>query len=164
MWPILWCDLKQIRHCKVEVCCEYSGAILIKCRVRNDGPTWNVVLSGIMSEMAFHVEWCNVKWGSYDVMRCNGSVIHSTTTAQYQSHIKPHFLHGTPHLTSVIPQHTRSFNTAPDHTTHGVMWNSVVWNLRFCNARCVTLCLIHPNAAAMWNKVRCRIWAIVVWC
>ena len=41
------------------------------------------------------------------------------------------------------------------------LWNTE-WCAMFCNARCGMLCLIHPNVAVMWNKVRCRICAISV--
>ena len=67
--------------------------------------------------------------------------------------------HTIPHLTSF--HITPHISIPPDHTSHGMMWNSVAWNLvwcgMFCNARCGVLCLVHPNVAVMWNKVRCRI-------
>ena len=130
----------------------------------------------------FDVEWCSVKcggmmrWGA----RCNGNVLyipHLTTTAQ-QYFTSAHFLHSTPaiHLTSFHISRI-SFNTtftvllvSVFHITpcdqHGVMWNTV-WCGTWCDVqrfamprlRCGMLCLIHPNVAVMWNKVRCRICA-----
>ena len=109
------------------MCCEKPVLVRyeIPCdMVRNDGPTWNVVSFGIISKMAFHVEWCNVKWGSYDVMRSNGSVIHSTTTAQYQSHIKPHFLLSTPY--HILP-HSTSHHVFQYQITQHMAWCGIVW-------------------------------------
>ena len=84
---------------------------------------------------------CKMWWN--DVMRCDALYIpHLTTTVQQFSQ------HTIPHLT---PHHT--FST--DHTSHGMVWN-LVWCGMFCSARCGLLCLIHPNVAVMWKKVRCR--------
>ena len=99
-------------------------------------------------------------WGA----RCNGHrSIHSTSHHHRLTifHIQPwHFRHSTPyishHSTHLIP---------PDHTSHSHSGgHSVVWTDLFCNARCGMLCLIHPNVAAMWNKVQCRICAIWATC
>ena len=70
------------------VCCETCWCDM----VRNDGLTCNVVWFGIMSEMVFDVERCNVKCGN-DVARCNGNVIHSTS-----NHISGTAHHITSHI------------------------------------------------------------------
>ena len=50
------------------------------------------------------------------------------------------------HTISHIKQHFTYLTTPPDHTWRDV--DSVVRNLGR------QLCLIHPNVAVMWNKVR----------
>ena len=89
--------------------------------VRNDGVTWYVVWFGIMSEMVS--VWC-------EMMQCE---------TRYTFHISPPQRNNISHQTTFPAQHTlphlTSFQITPHFTyfnttrSHGVMWNSVVWNL-----------------------------------
>ena len=91
-------------------------------------------------------------------MRCEMQcVIHSATSHHLSSrfHIKPHFRHSTPYH---ISPHFTYFNTT---RSHGVMWNSVVWNLVRCatffNARCGMLCLIRVILIWLLCGIRCDV-------
>ena len=136
-----WCDMKCVRW------------------LRN-GVTWNVVWFGIIARggVWLDVEWCNVKCGGRNVVwrgaRCNGNALYIPHLTDYSStifHIEPHFRHNTPYIS-----HHSTYLIPPDHTWRDV--DNVVWNLvwcgMFCNARCGTLRLIHPNVVVMLSKVR----------
>ena len=92
----------EIWYCEKQVCCErcWCGMKCVICQ----------------RSCLISVE-CNVKCGGImcDEVRC---VIHSASHHHSSTifHTIPHQFH----IFSSIP---------PDHTSHGVMWNSVVWNL-----------------------------------
>ena len=174
MWNVIWngvqCEMWCIMLPVCGACCErWRRQWYGTCDMaRNDGVIWNVcdsedwlwyetrdmaknvVWFGMMSEMGFDAA----------VAMCYTFHISLPSTASHQTHLAfpaPTFQHG-----HIIPH----FNLwrLPGHTSHGVMWNRVVWNLvrcgMFCNVRCAS-CPIF-NAAVMWNKARCRICA--TWC
>ena len=98
------------------------------------------VMHNVADMVRFEIRYCKAKvYGErcWCNMKC---MIHTTTTQQYftSNHISSTAHHTTSHHISHIP-------IPPDHTSHGVMWNSVVWNLvrcgMFCNPRCGMLCL-----------------------
>ena len=109
--------------------------------------TWNVVWFGIMSEMVS--VWCGMmqcKMWWNDVMKCE---------MQWQCvtfHVSPPQLNIISHQTTFPAQHTGhishitlySFTYFNTTRSHGVMWNSVVWNLVW-----YTFC----NATEMWDAV-----------
>ena len=148
MWHVLLLKCgAMLDMMRFEVCCERCWCDM-KCAIWWGMMVWRGMgcsLAGIMSEMVFDVEWCNVKCGGNEEVRdavatSHLYLPHLTTTAQQYFTIKPHFRHST----RTIPHHshhttfTYSFNWPPDHTSHGVMWNSVAWHLvrcwMFCNA------------------------------
>ena len=73
----------------------------MKCAIRpvrtDDGVTWNVWL-GIMSEMVFDVERCNVKCSGNDVMRCE-----MQWPQVYTFHISPPQIDNISHPTVTFP-------------------------------------------------------------
>ena len=153
MWLVWWNSVLR------EVLCD------MKCVIRWGMMVRHGMRCSLISEMAFDVEWCDVICGN-DTMRCE------MQCQCYTFHISPPQLNNISHWTTFLAQHTiphlisfHIFNTTRSHLTWRDV-DSVVWNLvrcgMFCNARCGMLCLIHPNVAVIWNKVRCRI--CVIWC
>ena len=157
MWPI-WCDLKygiakwnsvlrEVLWYEICVMVRIGDVMWNQC-----GVTW-------MPEMVtvFDVEWCNAKCGGNVVIgaRCNGNVLYMPQLNNISHLTTFPAQHTIPHLTSF-----HIFNTTRSHITWRDVRDSVVWNLVWCGTFCSQMCLIHPNVAVMWNKVRCRICAI----
>ena len=181
MWNVIWNGVQCEMWCIMLPVC---GAIW---KVSGIAKLWNNVLRKVTASVIWNVwygeewwcdmkcvlwyetrdmaknvvclEWCQ-RWDLMPQWQCYTFHISLPSTASHQTHLAfpaPTFQHG-----HIIPH----FNLwrLPGHTSHGVMWNRVVWNLvrcgMFCNVRCAS-CPIF-NAAVMWNKARCRICA--TWC
>ena len=135
-----WCDTKGVIWWRMVCHGTWCGLEYVRdgiwCGMMQCKMWWNDVRDAMAMCNTFHISPPQIN-----------NISHKTFPAQ---HTIPHIasFHTTPHLTHFIT--TRS---------HGVMWNSVVWNLVWCatscNARCGVLCLIYPNVAVVWNKMRC---------
>ena len=129
-----WCDMKCVMWWEEWWCDVECGVVWNQCQK-----------CGMMQ--------CKMWWT--DVMRCEMQwqcVTHSRSHHHSATifHIKPHFRHSTPYY---ISQFTY-FNTT---RSHGVMWNSVVWNLvyvqRFAvpDVGCCALFILMW----LWCGIRC---------
>ena len=79
-------------------------------------------------------------------------VIHSTITADNISHQTFPAQRTIPYLTSF---HT-SISIQPDHISHGVLCNSVVWNLVWCRMPDVGCCALFI-LMWLWSGIRCDV-------
>ena len=110
--------------------------------VRNDGVTWTGVWFGM--------RWC-LTWNDAMSVKCGGNdEVRDAMAMRYTFHISPPQLSNSSHQTTFPAQQTyhttpvshqsrrisHSFNWPPDHTSHGVMWNSVVWHLVWSVLQC----------------------------
>ena len=124
------------------------------CDMVRNGLTWNVVWFGIMSEMVFDVEWCNVKCGGMMWWGAMCYTFHISPPQLNNFHIKPHFRHSTPYISH--------------HTTFSVKCHQITRRdveIAWCGIWCDVECFAVPDVGCcalfilmwLWCGKRCDV-------